>query len=335
MEAPDRAESGQRDNFARLSLFFLKLLAARWYRPEPLTADPSWHVGTYSDSLPRWRQRLKHLWSLLHDEGGPDVAVTVRWHLGVKLRLPLNDEIAKCVFVDGVFEPSQFLFLDAYLKPGMVFVDAGANNGLYTLFAARKVGRKGSVLAFEPSERELSKLTKNVRLNRLRNVQSFRVALGEGHSTGMLHVAGLPYSGHNSLGPFGYESTLIDHEEPVEIQALDNLEAVEKLARIDVMKLDVEGGELSLLRGARASLTRFRPLILIELSDRTLGKQGASVAQTVELLTSSGYRMRRFGPDGKLLSFDEFDAHDGENGLAVPNELLEGVALSVGPRRSG
>jgi FkbM family methyltransferase len=322
----DDVDQVHRNDFPRLSLFFLKFLAMRWYRPEPLSADPAWHVGAYADSLPQQRQRLTHLWLLLHSEGGPGVEVTVRWHRGIKLRLPLNDEIAQCVFVDGVFEPSQFVFLDDYLKPGMVFIDAGANNGLYALFAARKVGRRGRVLAFEPSQRELAKLRKNVRLNRFRNVQSFGIALGERRSTGTLHVAGLPYSGHNSLGPFGYESTPVDHEERVEIQALDDVAAVRKLERIDVMKLDVEGGELSLLQGSRQILERLRPQILIELSDRTLSKQGASVAETVELLTSSGYTLRRFGPEGRLLSFDETDDYDGENVLAVPDELLESAA---------
>jgi FkbM family methyltransferase len=80
------------------------------------------------------------------------------------------------MFVGGSFEPNEFAWLDTILRPGMTFVDVGANDGLYALFAAQRVGPQGKVLAIEPSQREFMRLDRNLRLNRLTNVRAFRLA---------------------------------------------------------------------------------------------------------------------------------------------------------------
>ena len=90
---------------------------------------------------------------------------------------PGND-VSWSVFVGGAYEPNEIAFLAATLKPGITLVDVGANEGLFTLIGALRVGDTGHVFAFEPSSREFERLKANIDLNRrLDNVEPLRFAL--------------------------------------------------------------------------------------------------------------------------------------------------------------
>src|SRR5262249_24894046 len=149
------------------------------------------------------------------------------------------------------------------LLPGMVFIDGGANEGHYTVFASQCVGPEGTVWAFEPSSRELKRLEKNLELNASGNVRVFRVALAESNGEGELRITGYAHEGHNTLGGFAHEVELA-RTERFSLRRLDDLVAEASLTRVDVIKLDVEGAEQRVLEGSRDVLTRFRPVILFE-----------------------------------------------------------------------
>ena len=82
----------------------------------------------------------------------------------------------------------------------MTFIDVGANFGAYTVFASKKVGATGKVIAFEPSHRELIALHRNIEINRLLNVQVYSVAVGETSGSALFSVADAKYSGPQSTG---------------------------------------------------------------------------------------------------------------------------------------
>lgn len=333
-ETIDGHELHDRAWFEGLPLAGLQLLARLRSRPEPLEPFDAWQVGATEASLPEARIYFKRLWDALLLKSERPVEVVARWHHGLTLRLPLNDEIARCVFVEGLFEPTEFWFLDRYLRQDMVFVDAGANNGLYTLFAGKKVGPGGRVLAFEPSKREFAKLQRNIRRNHLRCVQPFLAALGAAESTATLHVAQLPFSGHNSLGEFGYPTTELDHDETVPVQTLDFVAEQVGLGRLDIVKIDVEGAELAVLQGARKSLQRYQPLLLIELSDRTLAKQSSNSGEVITLLRSHGYELFMLDSEGKLAQLTGETCYDGQNVLAVPPHLVDATKAACASRDS-
>ncbi len=77
------------------------------------------------------------------------------------------------------FEQMETLFVERLLRPAMTVVDVGAHHGLYTLLVSKRVGRKGRVIAFEPSPREFRKLKKHIRWNRCSNVQLMPCAVGD------------------------------------------------------------------------------------------------------------------------------------------------------------
>src|SRR6202043_1834033 len=127
-----------------------------------------------------------------------------------------------------------------------------------TLFAARKIGERGMVLAIEPSTRECGRLLKNVGINSLSNVRLLQNAVSDSRSDADLLVAEDERSGHNTLGAFAYDTPLAT-KETVRTERLDDIVLREGLSRVDIVKLDVEGAELLALKGAVRIIERFRP----------------------------------------------------------------------------
>jgi FkbM family methyltransferase len=247
---------------------------------------------------------------------------TVPWHDGLQLTLFPGNETSESIFVTGLYEPNEFCLLSRILKPGMTFVDMGANIGLYTLYAARRVGANGRVLALEPSRREIAILKSNIELNELTNVTIRQVAVSDQHTEVDLLVAGVRNSGHNTLGAFGY-NTPLDHRETVQSRRLDEIVTTEGLPRIHVVKMDIEGAELAALRGAVDTLQRDHPLLLLELSDRLLQHQRSCSAEVLSLLAQLGYRMYGFDAATGLPSPLAAKAYyDSENIVAVAGDAL-------------
>src|SRR5436305_11165915 len=98
----------------------------------------------------------------------------------------------------------------------MTFIDGGANEGVYTLFAAARVGSNGAVWAFEPSRRELARLNANIDVNRF-SVRVLPIALADFSGEGRLTIAGYEHEGQNTLGAFAYEGVDAIDEERVQI----------------------------------------------------------------------------------------------------------------------
>ena len=217
---------------------------------------PGWVLGSGQRADPAIRFR-REVWPFLRRP------FAVPWLENLWLVLYPGNETSRSVFVTGQYEPNEFCLLRRVLKPGMTFLDAGANMGLYSIFAARRVGGEGRVIAIEPSNRESEILQRNVDLNGLTNVHVLRRALSDCQSDVELSVAALGKSGHNTLGAFTYQTPL-DHRERVQAEKLDDL--VGNQARLDVIKMDIEGAEMAALRGATEILRRFKPVLLLELS---------------------------------------------------------------------
>lgn len=274
---------------------WLGRLYARLIAPRPsLSVFPGWTFGREFFIEHRWMAtRRGVLWRhALRNK--LDVRLILPWHARTKVEVSLGTDESFCVYVAGSFEPNEFAFLDRTLGRRMTFVDVGANDGLYTLFAAGRVGRRGRVLAFEPSSRERRVLDRNIALNRLRNVVVVPSALADEAGQATLQIAPTLHGGHNTLGGFAYKGVDAVATEQVQVETLDSVVARLGIAKVDVVKIDVEGAELKVLEGAREVLRRSRPLLLIEANDDALRNQGASTAQLLALLRSLGYAIYVF-----------------------------------------
>jgi FkbM family methyltransferase len=242
-----------------------------------------------------------------------------------------GNETSRAIFITGNYEPNEFFLLSQVIRPGMTFVDAGANMGLYTLFAARKIGEHGTVLAIEPSARECGRLLKNLELNALSNVRLVRNAASDSCLDADLLVAEDEWSGHNTLGSFAYDTPLAA-KESVCTKRLDDIVSQEGLTRVDIVKMDVEGAEFRALKGAVGILNRFRPLLLLELADRALRHQGCSSAEIWEFFRQENYRIFAFDQStGLPVPAQQKPYYDSENVVAVPDPYQSPAAWRATP----
>jgi FkbM family methyltransferase len=263
--------------------------------PPSLEPRPGWKFGEEYYEQRLWLTcRRGALWETAR-RSGRTIPLIVRWHAKTAVEVTLGNDNSLCLYVCGSFEPNEFALLDRILKPGMVFVDVGANDGYFSIFAAKRVGTQGRVLAFEPSSRERAHLFRNLRLNGITNVTVLPLALGNSEGVVELKLADGLHTGHNTLGKFVHEDVHPWFSEDVEIRTLDSLCENLKVDRVDVIKIDVEGGEAGVTAGARHTLAKFQPILLLELNDRGLRAQGQSASELLRTL--------RVDLDYEILSF--------------------------------
>ena len=250
----------------------------------PVVPYPGWVFATEYYPELRWMAwRRAALWDCARDRKIV-FPLTVPWYEGTKVNVTLGNDQSMCLYVSGSFEPNEFVFLRGILAPGMVAIDVGANEGLYTLFAAARVGASGRVVAVEPSSRERVSLQRNIDSNGLANVTVVASALGAVPGQATLQIASGEHTGHNTLGSFVYDEAMPENTETVAVDTLDALVARLALPRVDFVKIDVEGAETSVLKGSMDVLRRMRPLLLLEANDDALQAQGTSSAALVGML---------------------------------------------------
>lgn len=284
----------------------------------PLEPYPGWRFDAAWDKADPALQKRREIWSYFESRklDGP---LVMDWHDGLRLRLHLGNDLSKQLFVGGCFEPNEFAFLSKMLRPGMTFVDVGANDGIYSLFASRRVGAAGQVWAFEPSRREFNRLKANLSLNRLANVHAFRVALSNHNGHAELVVAGYGHEGQNTLGAFIYPGVDLLRKERVRVRKLDDVAAERQLRRLDVMKVDAEGAACLVLEGAERLLREMRPLLLLEWSGPTLQAHGTRGQQLRARLQSLEYRLYGFDRETGLPA-PAANGHWSDNIIAAPSE---------------
>lgn len=193
------------------------------------------------------------------------------------------------------------LFLQV-LRPGMVVVDAGANIGTHTVAMARAVAPNGVVYAFEPQRIVFQTLAANVALHSLANVFCLQRALGE--APGIARVPALDYTIANNFG--GVELCGTDATgEPVDIARIDDFE----LPVCHLIKIDVEGMELAVLKGAAETIARCQPLLYVEAgrSDRR--------DEVIAWLGAHGYAMY----------WHQVPLYNPANAKANPTNVFEGI----------
>jgi len=174
---------------------------------------------------------------------------------GVRFHLEL-DEVIDVGILMGTFEPDVTAVLARLCRPGMTVLDIGANIGAHALPLAKAVGASGRVVAFEPTEFAFRKLERNLALNDLPQLEIHRVALGSENA----HQRKIDYrSSWRTDGGQSSSSCLVD------FQRLDDFAETHSIRRVDLIKLDVDGNEYSILAGGIEVLKRSRPAIVLEV----------------------------------------------------------------------
>ena len=189
------------------------------------------------------------------------------------------------IWLAGVYEVVTTNFLKEVIREGDVFLDVGANCGSLTLVAANLIG-KGKVYAFEPGPKVRERLQGNINLNpHLKEVITI-ISKGLGlNKEQVFYNEDLNYLGNGSL----YENRGI----PVEILALDEWVVGEKLEKIDLIKIDVEGMEYDVFVGGKAVLETYQPIIYFETLPIFYETTLHNIKTIYEFLEGLGYKIVR------------------------------------------
>ena len=198
------------------------------------------------------------------------------------------------------------------IPPTAVVFDVGAHSGQYAKLFARAAA-EGRVYAFEPGSYARSILRTVVWARGLANVAVLPMALG---AAAGLDILSVPVKGRGSFG-FGLAHLGTPQErweavaqELVSLTTLDAVAATLALDRLDFVKADIEGWELSLLRGGERTLRRFRPRLLIELSGEHLARAGDRLDDAFAFLAGLNYAAFELAPGGDLCPVAA--PHDGD-----------------------
>jgi FkbM family methyltransferase len=217
----------------------------------------------------------------------------------LKLRVDITSYMGGCVYWQGYYSREELLLLDRILEPKMTFVDIGANNGYFTTFAAKRL-REGMVLSFEPVPEVFQNLEYNVQLNEFNNVQLLKLGLSDGSK----EEVGI-YSASKDRNADGLSTTFPSATRDqliatIQLKRFDDVLEELNVERVDIIKIDIEGGELPALLGASNTLEKDRPQLIIEFNDETFKAAGYSIKNVTEFLDSFGYKYFSIGIRGSL-----------------------------------
>jgi FkbM family methyltransferase len=234
------------------------------------------------------------------------------------MHIDLSQHIESQIFWRGAYSSDQLVVVDELLGHEDVFVDIGANVGEFTLFAAKR-NRNGRVYSFEPAKINFGRLSSNVTMNGFNHVHLAKVALADNEGEMEIYESrarftdGSINAGLPSL--FGDEGA--EPSELVTVTTLDRFVEQQRLERIDLIKVDIEGAELPALRGGARTLQRFRPKLIVEVNQETSRRAGYESRDILAYLRTFGYRFQRIDPRGGLSDCDESAISDFENILCV------------------
>lgn len=187
-------------------------------------------------------------------------------------------------------------------KEDFCVLDIGTNIGWTALNFAR-IAKDGRVMGFEPDPYNFDRCASNIALNNFKNIIVFPIGLGNENRQMEMEIRTPTNRGGNRI----YRNSR-NESRMVEVERLDDFAPLKECERIDLIKIDVEGYELNVLRGAIHTLKKYKPVLFIELDDNNLKDQGDSAAALIEFLLKNGYREIHHAETGvTLVGVTDFD----------------------------
>lgn len=219
------------------------------------------------------------------------------WRGGVCWELDLSETIDFSIFLLGAWEHRTQQIYRRGLTDGCIALDIGANVGAHSLPMARLVGPSGRIIAVEPTALAFRRLCRNISLNpnlatRIVPLQMAMLAHPEGPVPKLIHSS-WPIHAHRDSHPV--HSGRLQHTTGAAGSSVDALVHALSLPRVDYLKIDVDGAEPGVLIGARGTLARWRPRLLLEWSDSLQLDCGTQPDEALSLLGELGYRIRSKG----------------------------------------
>ncbi len=210
--------------------------------------------------------------------------------------------------LDFEHEQTEQLLVRKLVSPGMIVFDVGANIGDYSLLFSQLVGYSGKVFSFEPTSSTFQKLQSRIEELNFKNIYIYQNAVFSRNTQIELNEFPDDYSAWNSIGkpqmldPQTFKEYVpIVKTEIVEAVTLDNFTKEQDLSKIDYLKVDVEGAESDVLRGAQSLLqNKAIRFIQFEISQKMLEGLNRQAKDTFDILIENGYECHRITRDGKI-----------------------------------
>jgi FkbM family methyltransferase len=247
---------------------------------------------------------------------------------GLEFKIHPKGELSEFLSLGPLFERTEMRLVASLLKPNMKVVDAGANIGLYSLLAAKRVGKDGQIWSFEPSKTTYGFLLDNLALNGVTTVAAHRLALSDAQGELTLRSESgfgdlyrhLDYAGNAATG---------DTLETVGVSTLDDFAADQKIDQIDFLKIDVEGGEFCLLKGAQRLLSRSpNVIVMFENEEDWCQRSGCKTEDSLNLLKSLGFGLYSWSKRQGKWSTDETELSKSRTVWAAKSPDLLAAALA-------
>ena len=230
---------------------------------------------------------------------------------GIRYSLDISDYMQYCIYFGIEIEPRDTLY--SLVKNGTTVIDVGTNIG-ETLLNFANLNPDGRNIGFEPVPYLYEKAKINIDLNKFANIELVNKGLSSAEETLSFHEAGE----NNSGGTFLMRENNKDSVRSVEAVRLDDFAKHNRLEKIALIKIDVEGFEMEVLKGASEVLRNFKPTLFVEIDDTFLARQQSSAEAIFDFLVSHGYKIKNAKTSEYVVS-----------GLAISGKHLDIVAESI------
>lgn len=245
----------------------------------------SYHTKVYLQSIVREINKLR--WSL----GGATHRVQIiknQWftinHYGFIAKVLFSEQ--HLVGTNQAFETKTLGRFAELVKPNHTVLDIGANIGMFSMLGSRLVGAGGRVIAFEPSRPTFEALNKNLAANSCTNVTTAQLALGD--------TEGVIFLGDVENDAMNFIDKNKKSGEEVPLRMLDNYLKDKGIAKVDFIKIDIEGAEMLCFKGATEMLKNHRPTIIMECNETWCKRFGYSVFDLLQFLSQFDYRFENY-----------------------------------------
>jgi FkbM family methyltransferase len=218
----------------------------------------------------------------------------------------------------------EWKFVQKYLRPGMCCMDVGANQGFFTILASQRLKKEDRVFAFEPSPREFARLKRNIWLNRCANVILENIAVGSREGVTDFYMCLGNQGSLSSIRPQAADVTARRKLIQVPATTLDIYARKKDIESIGFIKVDVEGGELDVLKGATGVLAEYRPVLMCEVADVRTMQWGYKARDIYDFLNDYRYSWYSVADNGNLTPLLPKGRYD-NNLVAVPREKVFGL----------
>ena len=202
--------------------------------------------------------------------------------------------VDRCISTEGIFEEHSTQLIKKLVRKGDIVLDVGANIGYYSVIFSKLVGNNGKVLCFEPTNHYRKVLEKNLAANNIHNAEVFAFGLSNKSEELEIHI------GECSATLHPPDMQGCRNSETINLKSLDDFLQEYKLAKINFIKIDIDGHEPLLLEGAWKTLEKYDPVVLLEVNHLNYYMAGFTVWDLYDLLKNKGYKIYH---EEKLIEF--------------------------------